>query len=227
MKLLFIICILVLTSLQVVGQENEPSTSTSVFINTNWSKTSRKLIVNDGLFGDYLGERANETNLNLWSFGLGFRSEITKNIMWEGGVSFQQNGEQYSFEQTDSSYQYESKYTYISLPIKVYYKYGKAIRVIGGLGIVPQMFVKFHQKRNWTDSNSIEGSETIKTTIGHSSFVISSVFNLGVEMDFSDKVTLFFIPEYKVQLTSSYLKTNSYKHYGRSLGINMGLSFKL
>ncbi len=216
-----------LTSLQVIGQENESSTSTSVFVNTNWSKTSRKLIVNDGLFGDSLGERAKETSLNLWSFGLGFRSEITKNIMWEGGVSFQQNGEQYSFEQVDSSYQYESKYNYISLPIKVYYKYGKALRVIGGLGIVPQMFVKFHQKRSWTDSNSIEGSEEIKTTVGYNSFVISSVFNLGVELDFSDRVTLFFIPEYKVQLTSSYLKTNSYKHYGRSIGINMGLSFKL
>lgn len=114
---------------------------------------------------------------------------------------------------------------YISMPVKVYYKYGKkAIRAVAGVGVVPQMFLRFKQNSSWTGPVNNEGKDELKTTKGYNPFVISTVFNLGFEVDFSDKVALFFIPEYKLQLTSSYLKTGSYKHYGRSFGFNIGFT---
>ena len=60
--------------------EKDSLSATSLYFNTNWSYTPRKLEVNEGLFGDSLGERANETAGNRWSFGLGFRNQIHKNI---------------------------------------------------------------------------------------------------------------------------------------------------
>ena len=209
------------------SQEKVEKVKSSAIVYSNWSSTSRKLVVNDGLFGDSLGERANEVKDKYWSFGLGFRSDFSKHFMWEGGVSFQQNGEKYNYYGTDTSYHYRSKYMYISMPIKMYFKYGKSFRAIAGVGVVPQMFVKFKQSLDWTGPVTNNGNEVVKTTIGYNPFVVSAVFNVGVEMDFSEKITFFLIPEYKVQLTSSYLRNNSYKHFGRSLGFNVGFAIDI
>lgn len=57
--------------------KKEP-TGTSIYFVSNWSATNRSLTENGDLFGEPLGERANETGLNTWSFGLGFQNEFTK-----------------------------------------------------------------------------------------------------------------------------------------------------
>jgi len=206
--------------------ETEKST-TSLLIYTNWSNTYRKLTVNEGLFADSIGPRADETSYNLWSFGLGFRSDVSKNITVEGGIAFQRNGEKYNFEESDTLYRYDSQYHYISMPIKVYYKYGKRAKIIAGAGVVPQLFVNLKQTLETLSKDKLTTNEDIKTKIGYNTFVMSAVFNLGFEYDLSKRTTIVFIPEYKVQLTSSYFKTNGLKHFGRSLGFNIGLSFYL
>lgn len=40
--------------------------ATEVYFITNWSRTFRRLEVNEGLFGDTLGQRAFEDPLNSW-----------------------------------------------------------------------------------------------------------------------------------------------------------------
>ena len=226
---LFTIVIILLSFCVNAQNDSTLNSTTDVIIYTNWSNTFRRLEENEGLAGDSLGPRADEKNYNLWSFGFSFRSELTKHFLWEGGISLQKNGEKYSFEDevTDSLYIYDSQYSYISMPIKLMYTYGNSVKVLLGVGVVPQMFSNFKQDLKWRTALGTETSEDSKTNRWDISFVVSAVFNLGVEMEMSEKWSLMFMPEYKLQLTSSYLKTNSYKHYGRSLGFNIGIAIVL
>ena len=98
--------------------EKKKDNATSVFLTANWSSTNRKLIENDGLFGKPLGEREFEKSSNAWSFELGFRNKIHKNISWEGGISLMQNAESYLFEGADSTYSYKTKYMNIIQTLK-------------------------------------------------------------------------------------------------------------
>jgi len=201
--------------------------STGAFVLSNWSFTNRKLIENEGLFGDSLGYRANETGLNTWSFGIGLRSQFHSNFAWEGGISYMKNGEQYLYEEVDTMYSYRTKYTYFAMPIKLYFTYGEKLKFLAGVGVVPQMFAGYQQEVTWRDSEGKEESSSSKLKIGYNSFVISTVFNIGLQYDFTRRIGVFLMPEYRIQLTSSYLKTSSYKHYGRSLGGNIGLIINL
>jgi hypothetical protein len=207
--------------------ESEKDGATSIFLITNWSFTNSRLETNDGLIGDSLGYRANETGLNTWSFGIGFRNRLHKNFVLEGGVSFMRNGESYSFVEADTSYSYQTQYTYIAMPIRGMYSYGDKIEFLVGGGIVPQLFVAYKQDRQWTTSNNTDGSETFKTQNGFNTFVISAVLNAGVQFKMSDSWSFLFLPEYKIQLNTSFVKLSPYKHFARSLGFNFGLVVQL
>jgi len=207
--------------------EKDSLSATSLYFNTNWSYTPRKLEVNEGLFGDSLGERANETAGNRWSFGLGFRNQIHKNIALEGGIAFMRNSEKYNFEGVDTSFSYVTEYSYLALPIKVYYTYGKEFKFLGGVGITPQMFVRYKQERNWETTEGKEESETFKTTTGFNSFAISATILAGVQIELGKRAAIQIIPEYRIQLNSSNTKQDSYKHYARAIGVNAGIVVRL
>lgn len=198
-----------------------------IFFTTNWSKTNRLLEQNDGLFGDTLGVRAGESSLNVWSFGLGFRSQFHKYLAWEGGISYLRNGESYNFEESDSTFSYETSYSYISMPIKLNFVYGKSLKFIAGVGIIPQMFVGYKQVQEWTTSLDSKGDQEIKERDGYNSFVLSTVFDLGGQIKMSKKMSLIALAEYRLQLTNSYIDNASYKHYGRAFGITFGLTYEL
>jgi hypothetical protein len=199
--------------------------ATSVFVTANWSSTSRKLVPNDGLAGKPLGERENEEGINAWSFELGIRNQLHKYVAWEGGIAFMQNGEKYSFSDTDTSYKYDSHYSYIGMPIKVHFTYGENFKLLVGGGIVPQMFVGFKQNTGWTGADNDAHKETVKTKIGYNSFVFSAVMNVGLQVNLGGRWSVLVMPEYKVQLTTSYANNppDPYKHFARSLGFNMGV----
>lgn len=201
--------------------------TTSVFASATWSSTNRSLVPNDGLFGKPLGARADEEKLNVWSFTLGFRSQIHKNIAWEGAISYMRNGESYLFEDTDTLYSYESRYSYVAVPLKLYFTYGDEIKLLVGAGVVPQMFTGFKQNIESEDSKNITLKEEVKTRIGYNSFVISTVFNLGAQFKVGERWSLLVLPEYKLQLTSSLENNAAYKHKAFSIGGHIGLVFDL
>lgn len=205
--------------------DHEPTTE--IFGGANWSVSNRKLIENPSIFGDSLGIRANEVALNTWSFGIGLRNRINQYLMWEGGIAYLRNGESYSFEDIDSSYSYQSTYTYVGMPLKLYFTYGNKVRLQVGGGLIPQMFVNFKQSSNWTNAQDESDSEEIKTKIGYNSFVVSAVANIGISYRFENNWGVYLMPEYRYQLGSSYLKTNKFKHYGSALGVSFGLSKSL
>ena len=201
--------------------------NTEIYLVTNWSNTSRKLEMSAPPFGDPLGEREFETSLNRWSFGIGFRNRVSKYVSVQGGISYMRNGESYLFEDTDSLFKYNTTYSYIAMPIKALFTYGEELTFFAGGGITPQIFTSSVQQQEWRDAVDATGDNEIKEQNGYASFVLSAAFNIGVQYQFSDNFTLLFMPEYRIQLTDSYEKTDSYNHFARALGFDIGLTFKL
>lgn len=211
---------------EVAPDNTEPST-TEVYFLTNWSRTNRDLKENSGLFGDSLGNRADEEFLDRWSYALGIRNRLNKHLGWEGGIAFIRNGESYLFEDTDTMYQYATTYSYIGMPLKMNYLLGEDVQFIASAGIIPQLFVNYKREIEWEDSVNHRDKETVKTNAGYNSFVLSAVFNTGVKLTYAEKWSLLVLPEYRIQLNSSYEKTDSYIHKARAFGVSFGLSLAL
>lgn len=200
---------------------------TEAYFHAGWASTSRKLVENDAPFGDTLGNRVFEGKLNRWSYGVGFRSRINQYLSWEGGISLLRNGESYLYEAADTMYSYNTTYMYIGMPVKIMFTYGQQIRVYAGGGILPQMFVQYRQDQEWLTTLDYREKNTFTTNNGYNSFVFSLVFNAGVQMDITKNMAMYVMPEFRYQLTSSYEKQADFKHYGRALGLNLGLTYKL
>lgn len=201
-----------------------------VFLGTTFSSTFRTLTPNskNELFADSLGERANETRRPAWSFHLGFSNDISKHFMWEAGVSFIQNGERYDFSATDTSHSYSSKYSWIGVPLKVYFKHDfKNLRLQVGVGVIPHMQMKFRREDIYKDREGVESTVDTKTINGMNTFGISAVGNAGIHYSITRRFGAYALFEYRHQLMSSYLKTYPYIHRGTAIGVNFGLTFGL
>lgn len=201
--------------------------STEVYLVSNWSSTSRKLEMNDAPFGDPLGDREFEKSLNKWSFGIGFRNKINEFISVQAGISYMRNGESYLFEESDTLFKYSTTYSYIAMPVKVLYTYGDEIKFLAGGGVTPQLFNGYKQEQEWRDKVNATGDDEISLKNGFSTFVLSAAINVGIQVQFSDNMSLLFMPEYRIQLTDSYEVTDSYNHFGRAIGFDLGLTYKL
>lgn len=252
MKIFYHTCLFSLTLISfnihsqvTIGEESEPKKdtliklkndikpkreidgSTEVFLGTIWSKSDRKLIENGDLFGDSLGERANEKNLSTWSYVLGFRNYLTPHFAIEGGIGLYKNGESYHYEGADSTFDYQTTYTYIAMPLKFNYCYGNEIRFMSGIGIIPAMFSQYRQTQQWKNSVNEKGEDKITTKNGYNSFIISGCINAGIQLKYSPAWSIYIMPEYRFQLNSSYTKIDAFKHYSRAYGVNFGFVYQL
>jgi len=201
----------------------QPDGNSAVYFVSNWSKTTRILESNGDLFGDTLGQRANEEPLNCWSFGVGVQNQINKNLMWDGGISYVRNGESYIFSGQDTSYSYQTFYSYFAMPLRINYTVGSDIKFYAGAGLMPQIFSSYRQERQWTTTADHKESESFKSKSGYNSFVISGLFNIGIMLNFQNNWSLLVSPEARIQFNSSYLKQDSYIHKSRAYGITFGL----
>jgi hypothetical protein len=199
--------------------------SSAINFTTNWSSTSRSLLENEAPFGDSLSYFKNETPLNTWSFGLSISNKVNSFIKWEGGICILRNGERYSFAQGDSSYSYTTRYSYIGMPIKLVFNYGETINFYGGFGLIPQIFLGYNKAVKWTNNDGASDGETLKVKEGYapSSFVLSTVFNVGISMKIQERWSVFVSPEYRLQLNSSFDEKDEFIHKARALGISFGL----
>lgn len=199
-----------------------PSTSRIYFV-ANISRNYRLLKENKEPYGDTLGLRALETHLNSWSFGVGIQNDINEFLSWDGGISYLRNGEQYNFESDDSTYSYQTQYSYIAMPVRINYFIGKEIKFTIGAGLVPQMFSGYKQEIQWTTSKEVKESETVETKMGFNSFILSSIISAGVQLKMQKNWMLYVSPEVRIQLTSSYEKQADYIHKNRAYGLTFGL----
>ena len=211
------------TSVKKEKVKSSTGSQTSIYAISNWSKTNRTLESNSGYFGDTLGTRADETLIQHWSFGLGLRNRINRFLVWDGGMYFSRNGEQYAFSGTDTTFAYQTTYSYIGMPLRLNVSMGKEIQWHFGAGILPQMFIQYSQKQQWTTTLNSSDSKVIKTNSGYSPFVLSAIFNAGVQFNFSNGWGVLVSPELRIQLNSTYLKQAAYIHKARCYGISFGL----
>lgn len=218
-------------NIEVPNDRDLSTVQTEVFGYASWGFSNRILIentYNSGIFADTLGERANEGALKIWSFGIGLRNQIHNNLWWQGGLSLLRNGESYDFVDTDTSFSYQTSYTYIGMPLKLSYvlQFGR-LKIYAGGGVVPQMFFRYKQEQQWETKLNSTGDATIKSNTGYNSFAMSWVGNLGIQYYTGSNVAIFVEPEYRHQFISSYTKTDSYQHYGRVFSVNIGLTMAL
>ncbi len=208
----------------VEGQEDD---ATEIYLVSNWSRTSSLLTESEELSAEPLGDREFESFLNSWSFGLGYRTRVNKYLSIQGGISYLRNGESFKYETPDSLFTYNTTYSYIAMPVKALFTYGNEIKVFAGGGLTPQLFSGYRQDLEWKTEKNATGSETIKRKNGYSSFVLSASVNIGVQLKFSKRWALLFMPEYRIQLTDSYEQLDAYDHFGRALGFDLGLTMYL
>jgi hypothetical protein len=206
-------------------QASNDSSATAIFLAANWSQTNRVLSPNGGLFGEELGKRSEEDVLNTWSYFLGVRGGMKHGFFWEGGMAFLQNGESYKFKDqvSDSTFSYNTTYSYIGMPVKINYGYGKNFRIYGGVGLLPQLFFGYKQDQQWSTPENGSSSNEIALKSGYNTFVISTIASAGIEISVHRNWRLFLAPEIRWQLNSSYVSQDAYIHKSRAYGVTFGL----
>ena len=199
--------------------------STRLFVLSNWSRTNRFLTPNGGLFGDSLGIRGDETYLDKWSFSIGVQSQISEHVFWDGGLSLLRNGESYSYvdPMSDSTYSYQTSYSYFGMPVRINFVVGKLVRFYAGVGLIPQMFMGYRQDRYWSTNSNTTESEQFTTKSGNNSFVLSGIGNIGAMIDFQNGWQILVSPELRWQFNSSMLGQDSFIHKARCYGLSFGL----
>jgi hypothetical protein len=219
----------------VVEQLNTVNTrevegTTQLYFNFNRSKTFRTLLENGPIYGKPLGERENEVALGLWSMGVGFRSELKYGLQFGAGIGYMTNGEQYSYEEPDTSFKYQSKYRYITMPLMLNYHCGNLIQFVSGVGVIPGMFMNFTQDQQSVTRQNLQSKETIKEKGGsqsYNAFIFSGFINAGVQLKYSKFWSLYIVPEYRIQLNNSFQKNQPFIHKANAFGVNFGLVYQL
>jgi hypothetical protein len=200
---------------------------TSLYASLGYGSSFRALKTNEGVFGEPLGTRANEVALLTPMFELGVRSQLKNNLFLQFGLSTNNVGEQYRFEEMDSVYAYSSRYNSIALPISVQFVKGKKVRFIGGIGLQPQLFLNSKQEITIVNSSNVETITDSETKAGFNTFTISAFTQIGVEWQFSSAAALTLVPTYKLQLNNTLDKQQPYIHRSTWLGANFGISLRL
>lgn len=239
--LLFFLPTLVVAQIEIGGEEIKPvkkekketkkdeSTlgGSTFYVGPNFVFTNRLLKENDGYFGDSLGYRVNEIGVSTYNLEIGFRTELNDFLEFDGGVAYIRSGESYTFkaDDSDSSYQYTNWYHSFGMPLKLHYYTGRKIKFFAGAGVMPHMTMKKVQDLKWTDAEGSGESETIREKKEKlSPFLLSAVADLGVNYTFNSGWGVYAALNYRRQLTSSFAKTYSFKHYAYSYGLSIGLT---
>ena len=183
-----------------------------VFFNVQRMSTFRTLETNQGLFGDTLGKRIDETPKGFTSLSIGFRAELTKHLQLEGGLIYMKTGEQYAFDGGDTTFNYINTFRYIGLPLGLNYVAGDEIQFITGVGIIPGLLQSIQSEQEWVTTTNTPGDTTVidrSGAIGYSPYVLNAYFQIGGQLKLSDQWSFSILPIFRLQLTSSFLQQRS------------------
>lgn len=198
------------------------------YLGASYVKADRLLAGNDNLlFSQALGERANETSLNTWSYQLGLRNQITRWFAYDAAVSLERNGESYSFRasDSDSSYSYKTHYNYVGIPIQFYATYGKDLRFFLGGGIQPELYIGYRQDIRYTTADNKENSSKVTKFDKAESFLLGVMASAGVQYRLGRLSSIYLIPGMLWNLNSSYNDQSPYSHKARNFTLKFGLAF--
>lgn len=200
---------------------------TQVSMEFTRNQSFRSLVPNAAFLNTPLGERASETPLTVWSYGLGIQTGLGKWVRVESGLLWLQQGEQYAFNDpnSDSSLSYTNKYRYLGLPLALNLQYGSSFRVFLGAGIAPMIFNRSIQQINWSTALGANEKETIKIKNNdYSSAVFQGFVQAGVQYTGERGWGMILKAVYRQQFTNTYSKYNAYIHKANAMGFTLGIS---
>ena len=203
-------------------------TSSRFYVEASFANSFRSLESNVDFLNKPLGERANESKLGIWSYSLGMTTPLSNHVYFDGALSLLRNGEQYSWKSntSDSTFNYQSKYNYIALPLQIKLQGGKNLKYFVGGGLIPQINFSYKQTQQWTDSLGAKGDETIKVNNEINSFAFSWVVSAGLELQFENNFGLRLSASYRNQISNTYIEFSDYIQKANAIGVNIGITRK-
>lgn len=198
--------------------------NTIFYLGGGFGSAFRDLSENKGLFGKPLGERADETSVLVPNFSMGLKTNLKKNLFLDLGISFNSSGEQHVFKYQDSTFKYKNTYSYFAIPIKIQYIRGNKLKMIVGVGLQPQILTGFKKDISWTNSKGKTGEQTTRNKEDFNLFSISALANLGVSWQIKKNTSLFLLPEFRYDLSDTYLKQAAFNRKGFFIGGQVGIS---
>lgn len=210
-------------------KRSTPKDTSSIFyIEASFANSFRKLESNADFLNKPLGERVNETKLGIWSYSLGMTTPLSNSIYFDGALSLMRNGEQYSWESitSDSTFNYQSKYNFIALPLQIKLQGGKRIKYFVGGGLIPQINFSYKQEQQWTNSLGSKGDETITVNNNINPFAFAWMVSAGLELQFENNFGLRLSAIYRNQISNTYIEFSDFIHNANAIGVNIGITRK-
>jgi hypothetical protein len=211
---------------QLLGKDLQKRYPTRYYFESQRMQMFRELVSNDAFLPTPLGERANEMPLTVWSQQLGISAGLSQHFYLDGGVSWLQNGEAYSFtaNDSDSTYSYQTRYRYLALPLQLKYTAGNKLKVYGGLGVIAALYQGYKQDIQWTNPLGAKYDDQIKINNNMNSFTLSWLASAGLEATLDENYSFRVGVLYRSQVNNSYSPYEDYIHKSFGWGLNFGLS---
>ena len=210
-------------------KSNSFDTSSTIYIGFGYLNTFRDLAPNTSHLNTPLGERANEISRWLPNYSLRIGVPVLRVFKIIGGIEFQQNGESYNWNSTesDSSFAYQTSYRYISMPVHISIGYGNKLRVYGSAGISPGIFSSYVQKQQWQDKDGSDFTDENRVQNDCNSFVISLQADFGIHYSINSNFGIQMTAHYRKQLNSTFKEFEDYIHKAYALGLNTSITYRL
>lgn len=214
---------------QLLNKDIKKKYQTRYYFESQRMEISRSLESNDAFLPTPLGTRADELALKVWSHQIGICMGLSKNFYLDGAISWLQNGESYVFEalDSDSTFNYQTRYRYLSLPLQLKYTTGQKIKVYAGFGLIPALYQNYKQDIQWTNALGAKYDDQIKVNNTMNSFTLSLLGSAGLEVQLDNNYALRLGFLYRSQLNNSYSPYEDFIHKSKGWGFNFGLTKNL
>lgn len=234
LQIVFLFLIPFLGSSQIVSKQNPKKKNTGkeisdssdfgMYFHYGYGSSFRVLKPSTSDFGKELGERANEKPIAVSSFQFGVNSKISKNTSWDLGLQWLQFGEQYNQRFEDSLSIYETKYSYISVPVRIQFEYGKRLSFFCATGLQAQFLSLYRNKSKIQVGDEVTES-TEKNLKNANSFQVASTSSLGIKYSLKKNIKILLGMESVYQLSNTFNKQSAYSHHPYYIQGKIGLQW--
>lgn len=204
-------------------QKNETPSSTEIYAGISPMYTFRTLATNEGLFGEPIGDRANEFGEWVSSYGIGLRSGLSTHFVLDIGVSSSRNRESFSINEPDSLNQYSNTYRHIAVPIQLGYTVGNEVAFYASVGLQPKAFLSQRTDILYKDPAGFEVEEKEIVRDGYNQFLIDAIGRVGLRFQANDNYGLYLMGEGFYQLTNNYSDQGPFIRRAFGVGLSVGI----
>lgn len=218
-----------LVNAQIVNKQIRSNYPTQIYFETTRAQVYRSLLPNENFLLVPLNERGYEVPMYAWSQQMGIQLGLSKHFFIDGGLSWMQNGEAYSWKSidTDSSFAYQTHYRYLALPLQLKFSAGNKIAFYTGAGLIPALYLSYRQDQQWTNAMGAKYDDQIKVNNTMNSFTLAWTCSAGLSIRLNPTLNFRLGLQYRQQLNNSYDPYQDYIHKSKAFCYNFGLSKKI